>query len=160
METAISKVTDIHDLLCDAVAEIEYYFGYNMVMIIGVAFFNLVFNSYYILCILFDPYEYVVKWLDKSVLVGILSLQIFAILLQVFAIVEMCNKTVQQNNNISMNIHKILNTSDTHIIKEKLRFFAMQWKNRPVCFTAAGVFSLNRTLYLTVSLITFYSVIL
>lgn len=153
-EITLTELANLHDLLCDLVICIESYFGYNIVMVVGLGFFFIIFNCYYVLEILFGPDE-VTRSLDENELVGVIMAQVMASSMTLISFVEVCNKTIRQNNNIAMNIHKLLNVSKSQEVKEKLRNFALQWRNRPIKFTAAGVFNLDRTLYLTVRFFVF-----
>lgn len=150
MENILSQLTNLHDTLCDTVNYVENYFGHNIVLIVGSLFFSIIFNCYYVLEVLFGPDE-MFKSLDDTELLVVFMATVIASAMQLFAFIEISNKTVRQNNNISMNIHKLLNVSESKEVKERLRYFALQWQNRRIRFTAAGVFNLDRTLYLTVS---------
>lgn len=149
LETMLGQLANLHNLLCDTVDCVENYFGFNIILMVGFTFFNVIFNSYYVLEVLFGPDD-AFRLLNGSQLLVVFTANVIASVAQLFAFVEVCNKTVRQNNNISMNIHKLLNVCESKEVKEKLRDMALQWRNRPLRFTAAGVFCLDRTLYLTV----------
>lgn len=78
-------------------------------------------------------------------------IQIISTNLRIFAFVEICNQTVRQNENILKNVHKLLNMNVLWKMKDRLTIFALQWQNRPIEFSAAGIFKLDRSFLLTVS---------
>lgn len=148
----IMELANLHNLVCDISDCVQLYFGYSVVLIMILNFYHLVFHSYFILEILFIPLEYFKNWNIYEMLSAIFA-QVFIATFQLIILVEICNKNVWQNKLISKNIHKILNKNITYAVEERLKLFALQWRNRPLQFMAAGIFPLDRTLYLTVSFV-------
>lgn len=138
-----------HNLLCDVVICIEDFFGFSIVTFNIVHFFNVVIYSYYLLEIWFDPEQFFQTWNDYGLVCVILSQLMFANT-RLAAFIEICNKTVQQNQKINTNIHKLLNLNIEPKMREQLNIFADQLENRKVDFSAAGIFKLDRSFYLMV----------
>lgn len=146
----LRKLTHLHSLLCDASICVENFYGFPIVVIVVLHFFNIVFYCYYILEILFGPEQYF-KSLNEYGLTGIILAQVISADLQLCGFIEICQKTVRQNQNITMNIHKLMNLNISPDMKDQLKIFASQCEHRKMEFSAAGIFKLDRTFYLMVS---------
>lgn len=145
----IKDLTEIHNIICDILKCIEKYFGFTILVIIGLHFFNIVFYCFYLLEIWFEPRKYFKSWSEYG-LVSIILTQIIFANLQQAGFIEICQKSVRQNGNISMNIMKLLNLNIAPEMRDQLNMFALQLENREMRFSAVGVFNLDRTFYVMV----------
>lgn len=143
----ISTFADLHNLLWDVVQSAQKYFGYTIILALTFDFIVIVFDTYYILELFFEPKS------SQTVLqfLGIIVFHLITSSIEMMSIVEICEQTTNQNMEILKSIHELLNMNVSLELEEELHCFAAQCKSRPIKFTAAGMFDLNRTLYLTVS---------
>lgn len=139
-----------HNLLCDLAIALQLYFGYIIGFIFTVNFLQIVLEFYYFLEVIFIPEEYF-KNLDTVQLVALVLSPTIVACLQLLGIVEMCECTVAENKKISNHLFKLLNLNVNEDLEDRLNLFVIQCGNRPIEFSGAGVFKVNRKIYLTVS---------
>ncbi|XP_068140324.1 putative gustatory receptor 28a [Drosophila tropicalis] len=148
-EYAIKQVSNIQNLLCDICQTIEEYFTYPLLGIIAISFLFILFDDFYILEAQLNP-----KRLDKfeadEFFAFFLSQMIWYIVI-IFLIVEGSSKTILQNSETAVMVHKILNITDDPELRDRLFRLSLQLSHRRVRFTAAGLFPLDRTLYFTIT---------
>ncbi|XP_055386191.1 uncharacterized protein LOC129615139 [Condylostylus longicornis] len=145
----IKKAIKIYDLLCDACEIVDDHFTYQMLIIIGISFIYIVFDGYYILVAVL--YQTNGSNVGNNDFLIFFCIQMFLYIIIILGIVESVNKTIKQSRLSLTLIHKMLNINDDVEIQDCLRNFSSQIMNRPITFTAAGLFNLDRTLYFTIS---------
>ncbi|XP_035777498.1 putative gustatory receptor 28b [Anopheles albimanus] len=164
MKDVVSTVAEIQDALCEACSYAEDYFTIQMLTIVTIVFLIVVFNSYYVLDALigtnsqdtpFSKKQFVLFFLCQTMVYGF----------GVFIIVYGSSSMLRENDNISVNVHKLLNIIsyglDCHELETKLTNLSLQMIHRKVNFSACGLFSLDFTLIFTlVGAATTYLVIL
>lgn len=141
----ISQLMDLHSVICDLADSIQQYFGYTLTFIFIIKTVELVLDSYFFFDILFIPEDY-----EKKFLAVVIPPTILACIMLV-GIVEICEKTTSKNKDILKNILKLSNFDVSGEMKERLQFFILQSSKRSIEFSGAGIFSVNRKMYLTVS---------
>ncbi|XP_062551277.1 putative gustatory receptor 28a isoform X1 [Armigeres subalbatus] len=161
MPDVINQVANIQSEICDACDCVENYFNVQMLTIVTISFLIGVFDSYYILETIFT---------DNSSDTPFTKLQFIAFFLcqgvmhvvGVLKIVYVNSFTVQENKQIAVNVHKLINVNhyDEELTKQ-LTNLSLQLNHRKVAFTAYGFFKLDFTLLFTlVGAATTYLVIL
>ncbi|XP_017851574.1 putative gustatory receptor 28a [Drosophila busckii] len=148
-EYAIKQVANIHNLLCDICQTIEEYFTYPLLGIIAISFLFILFDDFYILEALLNP-----KRLDKSEdeeFFAFFLTQMMWYIVIIFLIVEASSNTIRNSSFAAAIVHKILNISDDPELRDRLFRLSLQLSHRKVCFTAAGLFRLDRTLIFTIT---------
>lgn len=147
-EKYLSDSRKLHDKISDICDCFHEYFGLKILLIIGLSFVYLVFVAYYGLEMMFSPKDF--DGLNRKGLFALITVLLICSSLQIVSIVESCRKIVEKNRCLAINLQKLLNISESSYVKEKLIFFIMQSSNRPMEFTAAAMFQLDRSLYFTV----------
>lgn len=150
-EKLIAEARDLYDLLFDTSQILQRYYGWKILIIIGLSFIYIISEIYYILEVIFSPFDF--EELNKGELVAFTLAMVISYGFQILAIIEVCNSALEENNSVIVNAHKLLHVTYSPHVKEKLVFFVMQWANRPLELTAAGLFKLDRTMYFTVGLL-------
>ncbi|XP_049537189.1 putative gustatory receptor 28b [Anopheles darlingi] len=164
MPDVVSALAEIQDALCEACSYAEEYFTIQMLTIVTIVFLIIVFNSYYVLDALigttsedtaFSKKQFVLFFLCQTMVYGF----------GVFSIVYGSSSMLRENDNISVNVHKLLNIisygKDFQELGTKLVNLSLQMIHRKVYFSACGLFSLDFTLIFTlVGAVTTYLVIL
>uniref|UniRef100_A0AAG5DT01 Gustatory receptor n=1 Tax=Anopheles atroparvus TaxID=41427 RepID=A0AAG5DT01_ANOAO len=150
MPDVVSTVADIQDALCEACSYAEDYFTIQMLTIVTIVFVIVVFNAYYVLDALigstsqdtpFSKGQFAVFFLGQATVYGF----------GVFNIVYGSSSLVRENDNIGINVHKLLNVAagtDSELAA-KLMQLSLQMVHRKVRFSACGLFSLDFTLIFT-----------
>lgn len=146
----IRNLIKLHNILVEVIFCIEQYFGFSIITFIILHFFNIVIYCYYLLEIWFRTEHYFQSWNDYGLIIIIVSQILFANV-RFAGFIEICNKTVQQNQKICMNIRKFLNLNIAPEMREYLNIFSSQLESRKVEFSAAGILKLDRSFYLMVS---------
>lgn len=71
-------------------------------------------------------------------------------LAQLIVMIEVCCGLSKDNNDMIMILYKLSMATEHDNMKELLNILSMQWGALPMDFTCAGLFKVDRTLYLTV----------
>ncbi|XP_058056706.1 putative gustatory receptor 28a [Anopheles bellator] len=163
MPDVVSTVAEIQDALCEACSYAQDYFTIQMLTIVTVVFLIVLFNSYYVLDAVigttshdtpFSKGQFALFFLCQAMVYGS----------GVFNIVYGSSSMMRENDNIGVNVHKLLNVTsgpESHELATKLMHLSQQMVHRRVRFTACGLFSLDFTLIFTlVGAATTYLVIL
>lgn len=145
----VTELIHVHNLICEVLKWIEKYFGYTILVIIALHFFSIVLYCFYLLDIWLEPGNYFQSWNEYG-MVSIVLTQIIFANVQHAGFIEICQKSLRQNQNISMNICKLLNLNITPELREQLELFALKLENVEMKFTLLGIFDLDRTVYLMV----------
>uniref|UniRef100_A0A2M4APU6 Gustatory receptor n=1 Tax=Anopheles triannulatus TaxID=58253 RepID=A0A2M4APU6_9DIPT len=164
MPEVVSTVAEIQDALCEACCYAEDYFTIQMLTIVTIVFLIIVFNSYYVLDALigntsqdtpFSKQQFVLFFLCQTMVYGF----------GVISIVYGSSSMLRENENISVNVHKLLNIisidQDSNELETRLMHLSLQMIHRKVNFSACRLFNLDFTLIFTlVGAATTYLVIL
>lgn len=149
-EKLITEARDLYDLVSDTSQILQHYYGWKLLIIVGLSFIYMISEIYYALEVTFSPSNF--EDLNTGGLFAFTFSMVISCVFQILAIVEASNSAFEENNTVIVNAHKLLHVIYSPHVKEKMIFFIMQWANRPLEFTAAGLFKLDRTLYFTVGL--------
>ncbi|XP_065084333.1 putative gustatory receptor 28a [Ochlerotatus camptorhynchus] len=161
MPDVINRVASIQSEICDACDCVEDYFKVQMLTIVTISFLISVFNVYYILETIFADGSTDTPF-SKLQFVAFFFCQGFIHIVGVVMIVCVNNLAMQENKQIAVNVHKLINVNnyDEELTKQ-LTNLSLQMSHRKVAFTAYGFFKLDFTLLFTlVGAATTYLVIL
>jgi len=149
-EKAIEQVSDIHNLLCDICETIDEYFSYPLLVTIAVSFLSIIIKAYYIVAFFYykvdaeesKKYDYLADECNEMIMYTVI----------LFLIVEASSSTIGNSSLSTAIVHKILNINIYNDVELKDRLFrlSLQLTNRKISFSAAGLFSLDRSLLFTV----------
>ncbi|XP_055543510.1 putative gustatory receptor 28b isoform X1 [Wyeomyia smithii] len=147
----INKIARIQDELCEACCFVEEYFKIQMLAIVTISFLIVVFDSYYILEMLFTQ-TYVHTVFSKIQFVMYFLCQAIVQVVGVFKIVFFSSLAKKENDKIAVNVHKLINVNnyDDDVVKQ-LSNLSLQLTHRKVSFTAYGLFNLDFTLLFTLT---------
>ncbi|XP_029724995.2 putative gustatory receptor 28b isoform X2 [Aedes albopictus] len=161
MPDVINQVASIQSEICDACDYVEDYFKVQMLTIVTISFLISVFDSYYVLETVFTDQSTDTPF-SKLQFVTFFFCQGFMHVVGVINIVLVTSLTIQENKQIAVNVHKLINVNhyDEELTKQ-LTNLSLQMTHRKVAFTAYGFFKLDFTLLFTlVGAATTYLVIL
>uniref|UniRef100_A0A336MT24 Gustatory receptor n=1 Tax=Culicoides sonorensis TaxID=179676 RepID=A0A336MT24_CULSO len=164
-EQTLHITAQMHHALCDICEAAEKYFSLKLLTIITIAFLIIIFNSYYILELLFKSDKQ-----NSELMLGIydfiafFSYQIVVYWMAIICIVQISTSVQRQSEELGVWIHKILNQGATSIsdtVRMMLIQFSLQLTHRRIKFTACGLFELDKRLLFTIiGTLTTYLVIL
>lgn len=143
---AIEKLCILHENICDITDLIQQYFGIPLLTLLGLNSISLVIEVFYSVDMIFEP-AYVSNTFETAVLTVI---KIIVYHFHILILVESTHLVAEENAKIGDTLYVILNSEINSELKEIVRNFLMQWSNRRIVLTAAGIFTIDRTLLFTV----------
>ncbi|XP_055543511.1 putative gustatory receptor 28b isoform X2 [Wyeomyia smithii] len=151
MPEVINRVASIQDELCDACNSVQEYFKVQMLTIVAITFLIVVFNTYYILEIVFTKNMFNTPC-SKFQFFAFFFCQAVIHAFGVLKLIVVSSLAVQENDKIAVNVHKLINVNnyDDDVVKQ-LSNLSLQLTHRKVSFTAYGLFNLDFTLLFTLT---------
>lgn len=143
----VKKLSIQHFILTEITQLSSEFFGYNVLLLLGLNFVYIVFDTFYILDF-FLGYKGIHG--TQTNLIVYACVQLFSYSLQIILFAEFANLYVRENYEIGRNLHKLLTLKKCDFIKLHLKYFIGQWQDSSIHFSCAGLFKLERSFYLKV----------
>ncbi|CAH1364671.1 unnamed protein product [Tenebrio molitor] len=138
----IELLMELHDYLTDVGNKLSDSFTLQILSCLTAQFLTTVFTVFYLY------YESMILKNKVSALVWLMWTAWTS--LEILYVTVTCHLTTNEAKNTGMAIHKVLLNENDPVIKRKLMVFSQQVDQRPLQFTACGLFSIDATLIFTI----------